>query len=270
MPIIDLARVVAALPNYTVGEELGTGAYGLVLAGHHRDLDRAVAIKVLSTASDGAVLTDFKTEARLLAGLDHPHVIRIYDYVESGNLCLLIMELLSGGTLGQRHRTLSAEAACAAGLAVAEALNCAHTRGILHRDIKPDNVLFTETGQLKVTDFGIAKIFDTTTVTASKIIGTPKYMAPEQIDSGRLSPATDLYALAVVLYELLSGTPPFDPTLPLMSLFRHKLEVTPPPPAGVPDSVAAVLMRTLANDPSARHPSAYAFALDLASAAARP
>ncbi len=269
MPLVDLSRVAAALPNYTLGEELGSGGHGLVLAGHHQGLGRDVAIKILPGMADPDVPAAFKTEARLLAGLDHPHIVRIYDYVEHNGLCLLIMELLSGGTLARRQRTLSAENACAAGLAIAEALDCAHSKSVLHRDIKPDNVLFSGNGLLKVTDFSIAKIFDATTVTANTIVGTPRYMAPEQLNGGRLSPATDLYALGIVLYEMLADAPPFNPELPLMALIRQKVDLPTLPPAGVPESVAEILMRTLDRDPALRHPTARAFALDLARAAAR-
>ncbi len=270
MPAVDRDRVTAALPGYTVGRELGADVFGLVLASHHHDLDRDAAIKIFSLAADdndpGAV-TDFVAQAQLLSRLDHPHIVRIYDYVGRDDLCLLIMELLAGGTLTGQH--LPGEGACALGLAVADALTCAHTMGILHRDIKPDNILFTAAGQPKITDFGIAKILDGSADTASRIVGTPKYMAPEQITGDRLGPATDLYALGVVLYELLAGTPPFDPRLPLPELFRHHCELTPPPPAGAPAPVAEVVMRALAKEPADRYPSAHAFALDLSHAATR-
>jgi sugar lactone lactonase YvrE len=263
--------MVAALPAYEVGEQLGAGAFGLVLAGRHRDLGRDVAIKVVSTSQDDGGHVDFKSEARVLAGLRHPHIVDIYDYVEHGELCLIIMELLAGGTLTRRRRGggLAAEAACAVGLAVADALTCAHSSGVLHRDIKPDNILFAADSLVKVTDFGIAKIFAGTAVTASAIVGTPKYMAPEQIETGRLGPGTDVYALGTILYESLTGKPVFDPGLSTWEIYRHQREVTPPRPDGVPAPIADVVMRTLAKDPAARHPSAHAFALDLAAAAAR-
>ena len=270
MPVVDLARVSAALPNYLLGSELGAGAYGLVLAGQHRDLGRDVAVKVVTRASsDEWEPTDFKAEARLLAGLDHPHIVRIYDYVERDNLYLIIMELLSGGSLGRRRALLSPEGACAVGLAAAEALGYAHSRGVLHRDVKPANILFTASGLLKVTDFGVAKIFDAASATASKVIGTPRYMAPEQVETTRLGPGTDIYALGVVLYELFTGGPPFDPTLSMMALFQQKVYVDPQPPAGVPEPVSKVIMRALARDQAERHSTARAFALDLAEAAAR-
>ncbi|WP_322768687.1 WD40 repeat domain-containing serine/threonine protein kinase, partial [Frankia sp. Cr1] len=200
--------------------------------------------------------------------LDHPHIVRVYDAVAADDLHLIVMELLGGGTLTRRRAGMSAEAACAVGLAVAAALSCAHGRGVLHRDIKPDNILFDTAGLLKVTDFGIAKIVEGSATTASAVIGTPRYMAPEQILGGRLSPATDLYALGVLLYELLSGVPPFDPALPAPALVHHHLNVLPSPPVGVPAPVADLVMRTLAKDPAARPQSAHAFALDLARAAA--
>ncbi|WP_018504986.1 protein kinase domain-containing protein [Parafrankia discariae] len=265
--IVDRARVAALLPGYELGVELGVGAYGLVLAGRHRGLNRPVAIKVLSAGSDGPV-GGFVTEAQLLANMDHPHIVRVHDYVEDDDLCLIVMEMLAGGTLARRRTGMRPEGACAVGLAVAAALTHAHGQGVLHRDIKTDNMLFDTAGLLKVTDFGIAKIMEGSAVTASAVVGTPPYMAPEQILEGRLGPATDLYALATVLYMLLTGAPPFDPKLPLHALWQHHLETVPAPPAGVPTPVAAVIMRNLAKDPAARHPSARAFALHLAGAAA--
>ncbi len=267
--IIDRLRVAEALPAYELGDELGVGSFGLVLAARHRGLDRHVAVKVLAATDDNGAHTGFHAEARVLAALDHPHVVRVYDYVEHHGLRLIIMELLAGGTLTRRRAGMPAEAACAVGLAVADALDTAHRRGILHRDIKPDNILFNGDGLLKVTDFGIAKIVEGSAATASAIVGTAKYMAPEQGTGARLGPATDLYALGIVLYELFTGAPPFDPKLPAYALVHHHLTITPPVPAGVPGPVADVVMRALAKDPEARHPSAHAFALDLAQAAAR-
>jgi serine/threonine protein kinase len=228
-------------------------------------LDRAVAIKVLSTTAEDAPAS-FAAEARILAKIDHPHVVRVYDYIETDALCLIVMELLAGGTLTRRRAGMTPQTACAVGIAVAEALTCAHGRGVLHRDIKSDNILFDTDGLLKVTDFGIAKVFAGSATTASAIIGTPKYMAPEQLTQGRLGPATDLYALGVVLYELLTGTPPFDSAMPPHALYHHHVHVTPPPLPGVSAAIAEVVLRTLEKDPAARYPSARAFAFALAGA----
>lgn len=267
--IVNEGLVAAALPGYELGAQLGAGAFGLVLAGRHRGLNRPVAIKILAADHDGAT-AGFAAEAQLLAALDHPHVVRVHDYVEAGDLHLLVMELLGGGTLTARRKTgISPEGACAVGLAAAAALACAHARGVLHRDIKPDNMLFDTAGLLKVTDFGTAKIMEGSAATASQIAGTAAYMAPEQILAARLGPATDLYALGCVLYRLLTGKSPFNPALPLHALWQHHLNTLPPPPAGVPTPVADVVMRALAKNPADRQPSARAFALDLAAAAAR-
>ncbi len=203
--LIDRSLVEAALPGYTVEGDLGRGGYGLVLAGQHRLIGRKVAIKILlDTSDDPGLRARFLAEARVLAELDHPHIVRIHDYVEHEGTCLLVMELLSGGTLKQRISAgpVSPETTCSIGLAAAALAN-AHMQGVLHRDVKPDNIMFAGDGLLKVTDFGIAKIFDGAETTASAILGTPRYMAPEQIMGVRLFPSTDLYALAGVLYEMI-------------------------------------------------------------------
>ncbi|WP_261569417.1 protein kinase domain-containing protein [Frankia gtarii] len=267
MPAVDRDSVIAALPDYTVGRELGMGGYGRVLAGHHHPLNRDVAIKILSLrAAHGESTTeDFRTEGRLLSRLDHPHIAQVYDFVSRGDVRLLVMELLSGGSLTRQH--LSGPDACAVGLAVADALVQAHGLGVLHRDIKPDNILFTTAGQPKLTDFGIARMFDDPATVARGVIGTPRYMAPEQIREAELGPATDLYALGVTLYELMTGGPLFPPELSVPELLRHHCEVPAPVPVAVPEPIGRVVLRALAKDPAARPPSARVFAADLAAAA---
>jgi len=237
--IEEREQIAATLPGYELGARLGRGAFGLVLAGRHRGLGRDVAVKILPVDEDGATERSWN-EARLLASFDHPHIVRVYDAVAAEDLHVIVMELLAGGPLTRRRWDLTGEAACAVGLAVAAALSYAHGRGVLHRDIKPANILFDTAGIPKVADFGIAKIAEGSATTASAVIGTPRYMAPEQILGGRLSAATDLYALGVLLYELLTGTPPFDPALPAPALIHHHLNVLPPPPTGVPAPVATV------------------------------
>jgi WD40 repeat protein len=256
--------VERALPGYRVGEELGSGAFGLVLAGEHRLLGRPVAIKVMNAEGAEGVQLDFVTEARVLAGLGHPHVVQAYDYIEAEGLCVVVMELLPGGTLTGRRRTMSPQQGCAVGLAVAAALHHAHSRGVLHRDIKSDNIMFAADDTVKVTDFGIAKLFVGSAASASGRAGTPMYMAPEQIQRDQVGPPTDLYALGVVLYRLLTGVPPFDPRQPL---WHQHMTIPPRPMTGVPGPLVEVTLRALAKSPAHRWADAGAFSLDLAHAA---
>lgn len=275
---LDRERVTSALPAYEVGGELGRGGWGVVLEGRHRQLGREVAIKQLprAFAADPAVRSRFVAEARLLASLDHPHIVPVYDYVESDGLCLLVMEKLPGGTVWSRFTSsgVTAEAACALVLAASAGLHAAHQRGILHRDVKPENLLFSAAGALKVTDFGIAKVVggvDTMATRAGEVLGTPAYMAPEQAQGAELGPPTDVYAVGVMLYELLSGRLPFPEEGDAMAvLYQHVYEqprVLTDVAPGVPTGVASVVMRALATRPDDRYPTAEAFGVALAEAA---
>jgi serine/threonine-protein kinase len=265
--IVDRGRVAAALPGYRLHAQLGAGGFGLVIAARHRRLKRQVAIKIVPAEANET--SAFLAEAQLLASLDHPHVVRIYDYKESDGLGLIVMELAAGGTLLERQRAgISQPQVCAVGLAVAAALTHVHERGILHRDIKASNVLFDGAGLVKVSDFGIARLFEGSGVTGTaRGAGTPAYMAPEQIRGGRLSPATDLYALGILLYQLLAGAPPFELDLTPAELWAWHLSVPPLPPARTPRPLADVVLQALAKDPADRHRDADAFARDLAAAA---
>ncbi|CAO5163072.1 eukaryotic-like serine/threonine-protein kinase [Frankia sp. AiPs1] len=265
--IVDRERVAKALPGYELGEQLGSGAFGLVLAGTHRQMGRPVAIKVVEARGTAAAAAGFAAEARVLGRLDHPHVVRVYDYVEDSGLCMVVMELLAGGTLNGRRAAMSPERICAVALAAAAALEHAHRHKVLHRDIKADNVMFTADGTLKVTDFGIAKLFEGSGTTASGIAGTPAYMAPEQIEGGQLGPWTDLYALGIVLYSLFTGRLPFDPKTPLLTLLSQQISEPPPSMAGVAAPLADLVVRMLAKSPADRPPDAATFALELAAAA---
>ncbi len=251
----------------------------MVIKGEHRRLGRKVAIKELpqAFAADPGVQRRFASEARLLASLDHPHIVPIFDYVEEEDLCLLVMELLPGGTVWDRVTTegISAEAACTVVLATCSALHYAHGKGILHRDIKPENLLFSSSGALKVTDFGIAKMLggvETFATRTGEVLGTPAYIAPEQALARELTPATDVYAVGTLLYELLAGRLPFaDDGNAIALLYRHVHE--PPVPLlevapSVPKAIADVTMKALATDPANRYASADEFGAAVAEAAA--
>ncbi|CUU55158.1 Serine/threonine protein kinase [Parafrankia irregularis] len=267
--IFDRGWVERALPAYRVGEQLGSGSFGAVLAGEHRWLDRRVAIKVMAGDGTAGAASGFAEEAKALEKLKHPHVLHVHDYVEAEGLCLVVMELMAGGTLADRLLGMTPEQACGVGLAVAAALEHAHSHKMLHRDIKPENILFGADGTPVVGDFGLVKMFEGSAATASGS-GTPLYMAPEQIQGGRLGPGVDLYALGVVLYQLLVGTPPFGrdrQSVPAV-MFQH-LTQPPPPMTGVAAPLADVVLRALAKSPADRHRDAPAFALDLARAATK-
>ncbi len=268
-------RILAALPGYDIGEQVGRGGCGIVLSGTHRMLQRQVAIKQIPAqfAEDAVVRRRFIAEAQLMAAIDHPHVVPVYDYVEHDGLCLLVMEYLPGGTIAERFAKdgFDAGSAIAVALACAAGLQAAHTHGVLHRDIKPSNLMFSSSGMVKLTDFGIAKIVggdDTLVTRAGEIVGTPSYIAPEQARGQEVTPATDVYALATMVYQLLSGVLPFPPGGDSMAvLFMHAFEsptpLTDAAPA-VPKPIAEVVMRGLATDPTDRFESAESFGVALA------
>ncbi|MDA8310212.1 MAG: serine/threonine-protein kinase [Actinomycetota bacterium] len=274
-----LASVERALPGYDVFTELGRGAYGVVLAGRHRQLGRDVAIKQLTVgqANSEAVRARFRAEAQVLASIAHPHVVPIYDYVEREDVCLLVMERLNGGTLWRRFvdQGFTQPTSCAVALVACSGLHGAHRLGVLHRDMKPENMLFGADGSLKVADFGIAKVLsadDTLATPEGELLGTPAYMAPEQASGADIGPATDVYAAGVMLYEMLSGQLPYPEDGGALAIVLRHLNEPPTPlsevaPA-VPVGLAAVVMRALARSPEERFATAEEFGVAIASAAA--
>lgn len=266
--------IAEALPQYQVGEQIGAGGMGVVLEGVHRSLGRRVAIKQLpgEVAGDPDVNARFDREAKVLASLDHPHIVPVYDYVQTGRDNLLVMEKLDGGTVHSRFHGpgLTGEQSCAIALAMLAGLHAAHQAGVLHLDVKPKNLLFTSTGVMKVADFGIAQVISegATMVThAGEVLGTPAYIAPEQAMGNALTPAADIYAAGTVLYELLCGDLPYDRSRGAVSMMRQRIFTDPAPLPGSPPPLSTVVMRSLARDPVRRYRDAEAFAVDLAAAA---
>lgn len=265
----------AALPGYDIGGQIGRGGCGVVLSGTHRMLQRKVAIKQIPPqfAEDDVVRRRFIAEAQLMAAIDHPHIVPVYDFIEHDGLCVLVMEYLPGGTVAQRFTKdgFDASSAIAVALACSAGLHASHSQGVLHRDIKPANLMFAASGMVKLTDFGIAKIVggnDTLMTRAGEIVGTPSYIAPEQARGQEVTAATDVYALATMVYQLLSGVLPFPPGEDSMAvLFMHAFE-EPTPLAdaapSIPKPIADVVMRGLATDPTDRFDSAEAFGVALA------
>ncbi|MEZ6197435.1 MAG: protein kinase [Planctomycetota bacterium] len=248
------ATVAEALPDYADFEMLGRGGMGLVFRARHARLDRAVAVKVLLRRRVGSeeLAARFEREARALAQLDHPNIVRVYDYGEAGNLPYLIMEYVDGASLRQilESEAFRPEEALALVPELCDALSYAHEKGVVHRDIKPENILLDRTGRLKIADFGIAKIADGDApkrrLTGSRMVmGTPHYMAPEQAERPQeVDHRADIYSLGVVLYEMLTGELP--------------VGVFPPPSKKVQVDVRIdeVVLKSLEKEPARRYQSA--------------
>ncbi len=275
-----MADLAAALPEYELLGELGRGAMGVVLLARHRSLGRPVAIKELpsSFAADASVRTRFLNEARTVAGLSHPHIVSVYDFVDRDGHLALIMEQLPGGTVWDRFtvRGVTAPVACALLLSTAAGLDHAHRHGVLHRDVKPENLMFTAEGQLKVTDFGMAKVMggEKTLATAEGVVlGTPAYMAPEQAEGATVGPPADVYACGTMLYELISGRLPFASAPTPMAMLVRRIAHDPPPllevaPNAAPE-IARVIDRAISREIEDRYRDVKEFAVALGSAAVR-
>ncbi len=276
----ERAALEAALPAYTVGAVLGRGAHGVVVAGRHRSLGRAVAIKQLAPhlVGDEAARARFAAEARLLAALDHPHIVPVYDYVADGPLCLLVMEQMLGGSVADRQRAgpFDADLACATVLAACAGLQHAHDHGIVHRDVKPMNLLYTAGSAVKIADFGIAKVVggsDASVTADGAVLGTPAYLAPEQARGEAIGPPVDVYAAGVVLFELLSDGLPFPADVnTTAAIYRRAHEPARPLSTvapSVPAEIAAVVDRALASALDDRFATVEEFGIALAGAGSR-
>ena len=253
---------------------IDAGGMGEIWEADDTLLGRRVAIKVLAQelAGDPVALRRFRREARATAKLDHPNVIRVFDFVD-GEAPFLVLELLEGQTLADRLRrdgALPPAEAARIAAAVADGLDVAHRAGIIHRDIKPSNIMLTASGGVKVMDFGIAAAWEAHSTTGQQLLATASYAPPERITGGRASPAGDLYSLGVVVYEMLTGRPPFLADN-AEQLLRAHLEAAPKPVRSlvfwVPPGIAAACEAALAKDPAARPASAAALAAQLRAAA---
>jgi serine/threonine protein kinase len=251
--------------RYRVERALGEGAMATVVLAHDEELGRLVAVKVLDEqlASEGDFRARFTREGRLAAGLSHPNVVTVYDAGEADGRPYIVMEYVDGPTLEERLREagpFEPDDVRAIALQVAAGLQHAHAQGLVHRDLKPGNLMQRSDGTIKITDFGIARGSHGTELTeAGTIIGTAAYLAPEQAEGGRVTPQTDLYALGVVLYELLTGQRPWRVDS-LADLGRRRTEPVPELPAHVPSDLRHAIERALEPDPSGRPAGAAEFA----------
>jgi len=277
--MVEESGITAALPDYLVEREIGRGGMGLVFLGRHVRLGRLVAIKELppTFAADPRVRERFSTEARTLATLSHPHIVPIYDYVERDGLCLIVMEELPGGTVWDRFTTagLTPPTACAVALACCAALQHAHDKGVLHLDVKPDNLMFARDAAIKVTDFGISRVLsgdETLGTLDGQVLGTPAYMSPEQARGSELTPRSDVYSAGVMLYELLSGHLPWTGADTATDLLLKRLREEPRPLTAVaphvPKGLADAVMRAIEREPEKRYAGAEDFGVAIAGACA--
>ncbi|GAA3212845.1 serine/threonine-protein kinase [Actinocorallia longicatena] len=248
--------------RYRLHALLAAGGMGEVWRATDEMLDREVAIKVLrrELVADPGARERFRDEARIAAMLLHPNIARVYDLGEDGDLAYLVMELVTGDPLAEilrRNGTLRPEATLDLVGQAARALEHAHRAGIVHRDVKPGNLLITEDGTLKVTDFGIAQTATSSRLTATgTIMGTVQYVSPEQADGRPAGTASDLYSLGIVAYECLAGAVPFDAETPVAVAVMHLQEPPGPLPEDVPDATRALVEQLLSKDPLERPGSA--------------
>lgn len=273
-----VSLLAAALPAYEIGDALGGGTFGVVYAARHRALGRDAAIKQLwpELLADRLARREFGVEARVLASLDHPHVVRVYDFVED-DVSAIVLERMRGGTLRQwlRKARVSARSACLITLDILSGLGHAHEHGVLHRDIKPQNLLLTDDGTVKIADFGLAKPTSrraTGPRSTSHQPGTPAYMAPEQISRsvGRVSTASDVWAVGAVLYEMLAGQRPFAECRDMRHALAERVAGDPRPLVEIaphlPSVVSDVLATALRRSPAERFQTAAEFARELRAA----
>jgi eukaryotic-like serine/threonine-protein kinase len=259
--------------RYTLVELLGNGGMAEVYLARDNSLGREVALKVLREqyTDDEEFVERFRREAMSAAALNHPGIVQVYDRGRSEDgTFYMVMEYVPGGTLKERIKdegNLAPREAAEIASQVADALAVAHDRGVIHRDVKPQNVLLTASGKAKVSDFGIARAASSKTMTqANSVLGTLAYMSPEQVRGDRVGPASDLYSLGVVLYEMLAGELPYRGDDPIATAMKH-LDEPPRNPRetnpAVPEELGDLVVKLLAKDPEDRYSSAASLSEDL-------
>jgi len=267
------------LGKYELQTEIGRGGMGIVYRGYDPTLARPVAVKVLAPnlVGDENFVRRFLREAQAAAGLKHPSVVTIHDVGQQSGWYYFVMEYLEGQPLSHVLRErgpLPADEALSILSQLADALDYAHTQGLVHRDVKPANVMVDQRGHITLMDFGLVRAAQGMRLTATgTTIGTPQYMSPEQVAGESVGPAADLYSLAIVAYELLAGAPPFDADSTPAILY---MQVHEPPPlittrcSDLPPAVNGVLRQALAKDPAIRYQSGAAFVMALTQALSSP
>src|ERR671934_987221 len=261
--------------RYRILRKLGTGGMANVYLAEDEVLGRRVAIKILNDrhAGDEQFVERFRREAKNAAGLSHPNIVSIYDRGEAEGTYYIAMEYLDGRSLKElilSRGPAPIPIAIDYVRQILAALRFAHRNAIVHRDIKPHNVLVDAEGRLKVTDFGIARAGASQMTETGSIIGTAQYLSPEQAKGAPVTPASDIYSVGIVLYEMLTGSVPFTGDTPLEIAMKH-LSATPEPPSEkrheVPPELDSIVLRALAKNPADRYQTAEPMDADLARAA---
>src|SRR3984893_9918975 len=268
------ARMPMEFDDYELLKEIGRGGQGVVYRARQKSLNRTVALKVIGVGrwASEAHLKRFRLEAEAAASLNHPFIVPIHEIGERDGCCYFSMNLVEGGQLDEvvRQKAISIRGAAQLIAKLGRTVHYAHERGILHRDIKPGNILIDAEGEPHLTDFGLARLVETdSTVTrTTEALGTPSYMAPEQAqgDNGQVTSATDVYGLGAVLYHLLTGHPPFAGGTTYETV-RLVLDTEPRQPRllnpKIDRDLATICLKCLDKDPERRYSSALALAEDL-------
>jgi serine/threonine-protein kinase len=259
--------------RYRVEEELGRGGMAKVYRGNDTVLSRPVAVKILAPqfADDPSFVDRFRREAQAAARLNHPNLVSVYDTGSDDGVHFIVMEYVEGKTLADYLTgggRIMPQRAIEIAEAVSQALTAAHAQGVIHRDIKPGNIMITPSGDVKVADFGIARMIASaeTIAQTAAVLGTAAYLSPEQAQGQPVDQRSDLYSLGCVLYEMVAGRPPFTGDSPVAVASKQVLEQPVPPSRLNPDvspQLDAVIMRTLAKNPANRYESAEEFRRDL-------
>ena len=261
--------------RYELHRRLGRGGMAEVFLARDQLLDRPVAVKVLfpEFATDPSFVERFRREATAAANLNHPNIVGVYDWGEADNTYFIVMEYIDGRTLSEILKAegpLHPDRVADIGSDVAAALGFAHRNGVVHRDVKPGNVIVTSAGLVKVADFGIARAITATSdddlTQVGTVMGTAAYFSPEQARGDAVDPRSDIYSLGCVLYELIVGRPPFTGETPVAIAYKHVHESPVPPrhhDAGLPQAIEAIILKCLAKNPVNRYPSAEDLRADL-------